>query len=82
MEYLTKGDGQPSPKLKDYPFKDVQDIVNYYHKMLFYMRRLYQECRLVHADLSEYNSIVHKDNLYIIDVSQSVEPEHPMALDF
>ena len=82
MEYLTKGDGQPSPKLKDYLFKDVQDIVNYYHKMLFYMRRLYQECRLVHADLSEYNSIVHKDNLYIIDVSQSVEPEHPMALDF
>ncbi|KAL1581269.1 Serine/threonine-protein kinase rio1 [Candida albicans] len=82
MEYLTKGDGQPSPKLKDYSFKDVQDIVNYYHKMLFYMRRLYQECRLVHADLSEYNSIVHKDNLYIIDVSQSVEPEHPMALDF
>ncbi|RCK56130.1 Serine/threonine-protein kinase RIO1 [Candida viswanathii] len=82
MEYLTKGDGQPSPKLKDYPFKDVDDIVAYYHQMLFYMRRLYQECRLVHADLSEYNSIVHNDKLYIIDVSQSVEPDHPMALDF
>lgn len=82
MEYLTKGDGQPSPKLKDHPFKDVDDIVAYYHQMLFYMRRLYQECRLVHADLSEYNSIVHNDKLYIIDVSQSVEPDHPMALDF
>lgn len=43
---------------------------------------MYQECRLVHADLSEYNSIVHENKLYIIDVSQSVEPEHPMALDF
>lgn len=43
---------------------------------------MYQECRLVHADLSEYNSIVHQDKLYIIDVSQSVEHEHPMSLDF
>ncbi|EMG49771.1 Serine/threonine-protein kinase RIO1 [Candida maltosa Xu316] len=82
MEYLTKGENQPSPKLKDYPFKDTSDIVAYYHTMLFYMRRLYQDCRLVHADLSEYNSIVHNDKLYIIDVSQSVEPDHPMALDF
>lgn len=82
MEYLTKGNAQPSPKLKDHPFKDVEEIVHYYHQMLYYMRRMYQECRLVHADLSEYNSIVHNDKLYIIDVSQSVEPEHPMALDF
>lgn len=43
---------------------------------------MYKECRLVHADLSEYNSIVHQDKLYIIDVSQSVEHEHPMSLDF
>ncbi|GEQ67889.1 hypothetical protein JCM33374_g1555 [Metschnikowia sp. JCM 33374] len=82
MEYLTKGEAQPSPKLKDHPFKDTEEIVYYYQQMLFYMRRMYKTCRLVHADLSEYNSIVHKDKLYIIDVSQSVEPEHPMALDF
>ena len=65
MEYLTKGDGQPSPKLKDYPFKDVQDIVNYYHKMLFYMRRLYQECRLVHADLSSTTRLCTR-TIYIL----------------
>lgn len=82
MEYLTKGNAQPSPKLRDHPFKDIDEIVHYYQQMLFYMRRMYQTCRLVHADLSEYNSIVHRDKLYIIDVSQSVEPEHPMALDF
>lgn len=82
MEYLTKGNAQPSPKLKDHPFKDVDEIVFYYQQMLIYMRKMYQRCRLVHADLSEYNSIVHNDKLYIIDVSQSVEPEHPMALDF
>lgn len=82
MEYLTEGDDQPSPKLKDYPFKGINDVNQYYHEMLICMRRLFQNCRLVHADLSEYNSIVHKDKLYIIDVSQSVEPDHPMALDF
>ncbi|OWB83071.1 hypothetical protein B5S33_g1700 [[Candida] boidinii] len=82
MEYLTKGDGWPSPKLKDYQFKDIEEVVKYYHKMLIYMRWLYQKCRLVHADLSEYNSIVHEDKLFIIDVSQSVEPEHQMSLDF
>lgn len=82
MEYLTKGNAQPSPKLRDHPFKDIDDIVYFYHQMLYYMRRMYQDCRLVHADLSEYNSIVHNGKLYIIDVSQSVEPEHPMALDF
>lgn len=82
MEYLTKGKAEPSPKLKDHDFKSVDEIVHYYHQMLFYMRRMYKICRLVHADLSEYNSIVHKDKLYVIDVSQSVEHEHPMSLDF
>ncbi|CAI5756982.1 unnamed protein product [Candida verbasci] len=82
MEYLTKGNGEPSPKLKDHNFKDVDEVVYFYQTMVVYMRWLYQKCRLIHADLSEYNSIVHKGKLHIIDVSQSVEPDHPMALDF
>ncbi|CUM63134.1 uncharacterized protein PRCAT00000701001 [Priceomyces carsonii] len=82
MEYLTKGNDQPSPKLRDHPFKNADEIGHYYQQMLIYMRRMYQDCRLVHADLSEYNSIVHDEKLYIIDVSQSVEPDHPMAMDF
>lgn len=46
------------------------------------MRILYQECRLIHADLSEYNMLYWEDKVYIIDVSQSVEHDHPHALDF
>lgn len=80
------------------------------------MRTLYQKCKLVHGDLSEYNilyfevlkllseklflitfhfssqpvliSILHPNlpimqgHLYIIDVSQSVDLDHPSALDF
>lgn len=82
MEFLSRGDGFASPRLKDYPYVDRAEIYHYYYVMLAYVRLLYQVCRLVHADLSEYNSIVHEGKLYIIDVSQSVEPEHPMSLDF
>lgn len=82
MEFLSRGEGAPSPKLKDYQFKDLDEVVEYYTRLLVDMRLLYQKCHLIHADLSEYNTIVHQDDLYIFDVSQSVEPDHPMALDF
>lgn len=82
MEYLTKGKGEPSPKLRDHLFADMNEVVHYYHEMLILMRIMYQRCRLVHADLSEYNTIVHNSKLFVFDVSQSVEPDHPMAMDF
>ncbi|SCU85803.1 LAME_0D02894g1_1 [Lachancea meyersii CBS 8951] len=82
MEFLNRGDGFASPRLKDYPFKDAAEISSYYFTMVAYMRLLYQKCQLVHADLSEYNALIHENKLYIIDVSQSVQPEHPMSLDF
>merc|ERR1712137_1318093 len=45
-------------------------------------RIIYQKCKLVHADLSEYNILYHKGHLYFIDVSQAVEHDHPNALRF
>lgn len=53
-----------------------------YVQLVGIMRRLYQICRLVHADLSEYNILYNQGQLYIIDVSQSVEPDHPRSLEF
>jgi RIO kinase 1 len=46
------------------------------------VRRMFHVCRLVHADLSEYNILYHEEHLWIIDVSQSVEHDHPAAFDF
>lgn len=46
------------------------------------MRNLYQVCKLVHGDLSEYNLLYYDNKVWMIDVSQSVEHDHPMALDF
>ncbi len=43
---------------------------------------MFNEAKLVHADLSEYNLLWFKDEIYVIDVSQAVELDHPMALDF
>ncbi len=43
---------------------------------------MYHDCKLVHADLSEYNILYHQQQLWIIDVSQSVEHDHPAAFEF
>ena len=46
------------------------------------MTNLYKRCNLIHGDLSEYNILWHENICYFIDVSQSVEPAHPNALEF
>ena len=46
------------------------------------MESMYQKCKLIHADLSEYNILWHDGKIWFIDVSQSVEPTHPHALEF
>lgn len=75
-------DGLPAPLLKNANVADKAQYCSIYHKLVVYMRRLFQECRLVHADLSEFNLILLNDEIYIIDVSQSVEQDHVMALEF
>ncbi|KNE92100.1 hypothetical protein PSTG_14481 [Puccinia striiformis f. sp. tritici PST-78] len=46
------------------------------------VRIMYHQCKLVHANSSEYNILYHDDHLFITDVSQSVEHDHPSAYDF
>lgn len=44
---------------------------------------MFVKCKLIHADLSEFNLLLDSQNqLYVIDVSQSVEHAHPNALEF
>lgn len=85
MGFLGDKKGWAYPRLRDAKLAG-DDVDQQWHKLyvqlLGIMRRMYQECRLVHADLSEYNILYHKGQLYIIDVSQSVEPDHPRSLEF
>ncbi|KAF4580871.1 putative extragenic suppressor of the bimD6 mutation [Ophiocordyceps camponoti-floridani] len=85
MGFLGDARGWAYPKLRDaLPDAETGDARwrLLYTQLLAIMRRMYQVCRLVHADLSEYNVLCHQDKLYVIDVSQSVEPDHPRSLEF
>eukprot|EP01132_Coremiostelium_polycephalum_P000636 gene636-789_t len=80
MNFIGK-DGYAAPRLKDANIS--QDKYGpLYLDCIKMMRTLFHKCRLVHADLSEYNILYYKSSLYIIDVSQSVEHDHPHSLDF
>ena len=83
MEFLGDADGWPSPRLKDAESAiDQADWPRLYRELLAAVRLMFHRCRLVHADLSEYNILFHDGHLWIIDVSQSVEHDHPHAFDF
>lgn len=102
-----------SPRLKDASIP-AEEYHQLYRSLMVTVRKMYHICKLVHADLSEYNILYHQDSssstksptretqiynhldagdnlastqrskgtLYIIDVSQSVEHDHPSAYDF
>ncbi|PNY15166.1 serine/threonine-protein kinase RIO1-like protein [Trifolium pratense] len=80
MEFIGK-DGWAAPRLKDADLS-LDKLREGYVEIIVAMRTLYQKCKLVHGDLSEYNILYYEGHLYIIDVSQAVDPDHPHALDF
>ncbi|XP_034284998.1 serine/threonine-protein kinase RIO1 [Pantherophis guttatus] len=80
MGFIGKND-MPAPLLKNAQLSESK-ARELYLQVIQYMRRMYQDAKLVHADLSEFNMLYHSGQVYIIDVSQSVEHDHPHALEF
>lgn len=80
MEFIGEK-GLAAPRLKDAELNE-EEMIKAYFDVLKLMRQMLQSCKMVHGDLSEYNMLYYKKEVYIIDVSQSVELDHPMALDF
>ena len=80
MRFLGKN-GKAAPKLKEVTLTEDKKREMYWEGITI-MRIIYQKCKLVHADLSEYNILYFKGHLYIIDVSQAVEHDHPNAMRF
>ncbi|WOL03727.1 serine/threonine-protein kinase RIO1-like [Canna indica] len=80
MEFIGKA-GWAAPRLKDAALSEDK-LHECYLEIITTMRTLYQKCKLVHGDLSEYNILYFEGHLYIIDVSQSVDLDHPCALEF
>lgn len=85
MRFVGDSNGWPAPRLRDVELDENNTGTSWfdlYLQLLGYMRIMYQTCRLVHADLSEYNILYYENKLWVIDVSQSVEHDHPRSLEF
>lgn len=80
MEFCGK-DGWPSPLLKDVELS-TSKARELYRDCVIIMWRIFNNCKLVHGDLSEFNMLYHNGQVIIIDVSQSVEHDHPHAFEF
>uniref|UniRef100_A0A915LIG2 Serine/threonine-protein kinase RIO1 n=1 Tax=Meloidogyne javanica TaxID=6303 RepID=A0A915LIG2_MELJA len=81
MEFIGEN-GSPAPLLKNVHEMDEELADQLYVECVTIMRNMYRKCRLVHADLSEFNILFYDNHLIIIDVSQSVEHDHSYALTF
>lgn len=80
MTFCGKG-GWPAPKLKDVDISTTK-ARELYRDCVIMMWNIFNKCKLVHADLSEFNLLYHDGKIVVIDVSQSVEHDHPHALEF
>ena len=66
MEFLGEN-GWPAPRLKDVELTK-KSYHRIYHRLIRLLRDMYQKCRLVHGDLSEYNLLYG----YFIELSNLV----------
>ncbi|MCO5383913.1 MAG: serine protein kinase RIO [Methanosarcina barkeri] len=82
MEFMGEN-GVSYPLLKNTPLEG-DEIKLVYDTIVEYMRLLYKEANLVHADLSEYNILIDPNDVtpIFIDMGQSVTLEHPNAREF
>ena len=80
MEFIGK-EGWPAPRLQDVEISESK-ARELYWDLCLNIRSIYHKCKLVHGDLSEFNLLYHDGKAYVIDVSQSVEHDHPHALEF
>jgi RIO kinase 1 len=76
MEYIGEGPS-PAPRLKDVKYPENLNYI--LKKVLSFIKTLYQDAKLVHGDLSEFNILYYKNEPIFIDISQAVSIEHPKA---
>ncbi|MGB9837523.1 serine protein kinase RIO [Methanothermobacter sp.] len=77
MEFIGD-DGEPAPTMREVPPEDPEGVLEL---IVEYMHRLYTGARLVHGDLSFFNILNHSGEPVIIDVSQAMVLDHPLAME-
>jgi len=78
MEFIGEN-GIAAPMLKNVELEDPEHI---FAEVVENYRKLYCRAGLVHADMSEYNILLHGDEPWFIDLSQAVPLDHPYAREF
>lgn len=76
MDFIGFGN-IPAPKLKD--LKKIDNPLDTFDSILYFIKNLYQKANLVHGDLSEFNILYHNQEPIIIDISQAVSIHHPKS---
>ncbi|MFZ8849434.1 MAG: serine protein kinase RIO [Thermoproteota archaeon] len=71
-------EGKPAPLLAE---TNLPNYTETYEKIINYIEVLYK-VGIIHADLSEYNILIHNGEPYLIDFGQSVKKNHPNSLIF
>jgi len=78
MEFVGEN-GVSAPLMRETSLRNPRQV---YRQILAHVKKLYQKAELVHADLSEYNIMIWKNQPVLFDVSQAVTLKHPMADQF
>ncbi|MEG3224981.1 MAG: serine/threonine protein kinase [Methanobacteriales archaeon Met13] len=78
MEFIGDGDGTPSPLMRETEIDNPKKVVN---EIIGTVVKLYNDAKIVHGDLSSFNILIKDNKPVIIDVSQAVVRDHPLALE-
>ncbi len=76
LEFIGDKNGIPAKTVK---YQKPKDIDKFIEKLLDETYKLINDAKLVHGDLSVYNVMNFNEEPVIIDVSQSVISDHPIA---
>ena len=77
MEFIGEK-GNAAPMLKDAKVKNAQ---KFYHQIVGAMANML-DGKMIHADLSDYNILIRKNEPVVIDCGQVIQTTHPNAKTF
>ncbi|KAK1936088.1 putative serine/threonine protein kinase [Babesia divergens] len=81
MDIILNNDNV-APKLESLGALKLIEWQTIYVQTICSMRILFQECKLIHGDLSSFNMLYSEGRVFVIDTSQALENDHLNAMPF
>jgi RIO kinase 1 len=75
MEFIGTAEGA-APRVKD---ATIDDPAAFYEDLVKEIGTMTRTAKLVHGDLSPYNTLYHEGKVVLIDVAQAIPSTHPQA---